>query len=163
MLGSKIDLCVFIIIIIYCYTINMVWNLVEDLEWGHFNERKVLKYLNENLFHEDNFKLYKNEKKQVDFKNTQYIAELKSRKNSKSRYPTTFFGYNKLKYLLEKEGETRGFKFYFLFTDGLYEWDYKEGEYTIQEFYHRERGMRDYVYVDIKYLKLVTNEIKSTN
>lgn len=142
---------------------KMVWNLVEDLEWGHFNERKVLKYLNENLFHEDNFKLYKNEKKQVDFKNTQYIAELKSRKNSKSRYPTTFFGYNKLKYLLEKEGETRGFKFYFLFTDGLYEWDYKEGEYTIQEFYHRERGMRDYVYIDIKYLKLVTNEIKSTN
>ena len=40
----------------------MVWNLVEDLEWGHLNERKVLKWLNENVYSEDILKLYKNEK-----------------------------------------------------------------------------------------------------
>lgn len=139
----------------------MVWNLVEDLEWGHFNEKKVLKWLNENQYSDDIFKLYKNEKKQVDFKNTKIIGELKSRTNNYSRYPTTFFGYNKIKYLLGKEGETRDFKFYFLFTDGLYCWDYKEGEYEIRDFDHRERGVKDYAYVPIEHLKCITTDIHS--
>jgi hypothetical protein len=139
----------------------MVWNLVEDLEWGHFNEKKVLSWLNEHVYSEDILKLYKNEKKQVDFKNTQIIGELKSRTNNYERYPTTFFGYNKLKYLLSKEGETRDFKFYFLFTDGLYCWDYKEGEYEIRDFDHRERGVKEYVYVPIEHLKCITTDIHS--
>tara|TARA_R110001592_G_scaffold90466_1_gene265957 strand:- start:1722 stop:2141 length:420 start_codon:yes stop_codon:yes gene_type:complete len=139
----------------------MVWNLVEDLEWGHFNEKKVLKWLNENEYSDDIFKLYKNEKKQVDFKNTKIIGELKSRTNNYSRYPTTFFGYNKIKYLLGKEGENRDFKFYFLFTDGLYCWDYKEGEYEIRDFDHRERGVKDYAYVPIEHLKCITTDIHS--
>lgn len=139
----------------------MGWNIVEDLEWGHFNERKVLTWINDNIFQEDNMKLYKNEKKQVDMKNKKYIAELKSRTNNYNRYPTTFFGYNKLNYLLNKEGENRSFKFYFLFTDGLYEWDYNAEQYDIRDFEHRERGVKDYVYIDIKYLKLVTKEITS--
>ena len=139
----------------------MVWNIVEDLEWGHFNERKVLTWINENIFQEDKMKLYKNERKQVDMKNKEIIAELKSRTNCYNKYPTTFFGYNKLHYLLNKEGENRKFKFYFLFTDGLYEWDYNEEEYEKRLFDHRERGVKDYVYVDIKYLKLVTKEITS--
>ena len=139
----------------------MVWNIVEDLEWGHFNERKVLSWINNNIFQEDNMELYKNEKKQVDMKNKEFIAELKSRTNNYNRYPTTFFGYNKLNYLLNKEGENRKFKFYFLFRDGLYEWDYNAREYDIRDFEHRERGVKDYVYIDIKYLKLVTKEITS--
>lgn len=139
----------------------MAWSIIEDLEWGHFNERKVIKWLNNNLFIKDNMKLYKNERKQVDFKNTEIIAELKSRTNKYDKYPTTFFGYNKLEYLLNKEGEDRQFKFYFLFTDGLYEWDYKEGEYELRDFDHRERGQKKYVYVPIENLKLVTEEINS--
>jgi len=139
----------------------MVWSIVEDLEFGHFNEKKVIEWLNNNLFQEDNMKLYKNEKKQVDMKNSQYIGELKSRTNKKNKYPTTFFGYNKLNYLLNKSGENRKFIFYFLFTDGLYQWEYKEGEYSLGIFEHRERGNRDYVYVPIENLKLVTEEINS--
>lgn len=139
----------------------MAWSIIEDLEWGHFNERKVIEWLNNNLFIKDNMKLYKNERKQVDFKNTEIIAELKSRTNKYDKYPTTFFGYNKLEYLLNKEGEDRQFKFYFLFTDGLYEWDYKEGEYELRDFEHRERGCKEYVYVPIENLKLVTEEINS--
>ena len=80
----------------------MAWSIIEDLEWGHFNERKVIEWLNNNLFIKDNMKLYKNERKQVDFKNTEIIAELKSRTNKYDKYPTTFFGYNKLEYLLNK-------------------------------------------------------------
>ena len=139
----------------------MAWSIIEDLEWGHFNERKVIEWLNNNLFIKDNMKLYKNERKQVDFKNTEIIAELKSRTNKYDKYPTTFFGYNKLEYLLNKEGEDRQFKFYFLFTDGLYEWDYKEGEYELRDFEHREKGCKEYVYVPIENLKLVTEEINS--
>ena len=139
----------------------MAWSIIEDLEWGHFNERKVIEWLNNNLFIKDNMKLYKNERKQVDFKNTEIIAELKSRTNKYDKYPTTFFGYNKLEYLLNKEGEDRQFKFYFLFTDGLYAWDYKEGEYELRDFEHRERGCKEYVYVPIENLKLVTEEINS--
>ena len=139
----------------------MAWSIIEDLEWGHFNERKVLEWINNNIFMNDIMKLYKDERKQVDMKNLRYIAELKSRTNRMSQYPTTFFGYNKLEYLLNKEGDDRQFKFYFLFTDGLYEWDYKEGEYELRDFDHRERGVKKYVYVPIENLKLVTTEIKS--
>ncbi len=141
----------------------MVWSLIEDLEFGHFNEKKVIEWLNNNLFQDDNMKLYKNEKKQVDMKNLQYIGELKSRTNKKNKYPTTFFGYNKLKYLLNKEGETRKFKFYFLFTDGLYVWSYNEDQYEVQDFDHRERGIIKQVYVNIKYLEKLTSLITSNS
>tara|TARA_R110000737_G_scaffold145233_4_gene175309 strand:- start:887 stop:1315 length:429 start_codon:yes stop_codon:yes gene_type:complete len=139
----------------------MAWSIVEDLQNGHKNERKVLKYFNSHEYAEDKFILYKDSKKQVDFRNTSIIGELKSRYNKYNQYPTTFFGANKIHYIKSLEDETSSFIFYFLFTDGLYSWDYKEGEYWIADFHHKEKGWIDQVYVPIDKLKLITKEISS--
>ena len=53
-----------------------MWNILEDLKWGHMREKLVVSYLNENMFFDDRLKLYKNQKKQVDFRNEDIIGEL---------------------------------------------------------------------------------------
>jgi len=147
----------------------MVWNIKEDILFGKRNEKKVISWFNKNMYGDDWFKAYKLERKQVDFKNTQIIGELKTRTCSSTYYPDTMFGYNKMKYLREKrqikENETRQFVFYFLFTNGLYKWVYEEGkenQYRIDEFIHQEKGPMPYCYVLKEYLELVTTDINST-
>ncbi len=141
------------------------WSLYEDLKFGKINEKKLCYYLNKDKYKNDFLKMYKNEKNQVDFKNNSEISELKARQNEYSRYPTTFFGYNKLQHIDKlKNTKNRIFKFYFLFTDGLYEWTYnKDSKYTIQDdYFHKERG-RDIkmVHVDINDLTLLTKDLTS--
>ena len=67
---------------------------------------------------------------------------------------------NKLEYLMNKK-DPRKWKFYFLFTNGLYVWNYREGEYRVSDFYHKEKGMIKQVYVNIKYLEKITEDINS--
>tara|TARA_R100000231_G_C5202558_1_gene127858 strand:- start:12 stop:479 length:468 start_codon:yes stop_codon:yes gene_type:complete len=138
-----------------------MWNLIEDLEYGKIRERLIVAYLNENIYIEDNLNLYQNEKKQVDFRNEEILGELKSRTFKHDKYITTFFGYNKLKYLESLENDNRVWKFYFFFTDGLYVWTYNKDQYEIRDYEHRERGVIDQVYIDIKYLECLTRKIKN--
>tara|TARA_R110000787_G_scaffold21669_6_gene63799 strand:- start:861 stop:1112 length:252 start_codon:yes stop_codon:yes gene_type:complete len=72
------------------------------------------------------------------------------------------FGYNKIVFL-RGLNETSKFKFYFLFRDGLYVWDFHEDQFTVREFYHQEKGAIHQAYVDIKHLKLVDNNLKNDN
>mgnify|MGYP003629489799 CR=1 FL=1 len=137
-----------------------MWNILEDLPFGKNREKLVVSYLNENIYFEDKMRLYSNPGSQVDFRNSKIIGELKSRTCIHTTYPETFFGYNKIKYLKELN-DSRDWKFYFLFTDGLYEWTYKKGEYRVDHFEHQERGLTDQVYVPYKYLKLITEEINT--
>ena len=137
-----------------------MWNILEDLKWGHMREKLVVSYLNENMFFDDRLKLYKNQKKQVDFRNEDIIGELKSRTNSHNFYSTTFFGYNKVKYLKEIN-DNRVWKFYFLFTDGLYVWTYNEEQFEVRDYDHKEKGVVDQVYVPVKYLECITRKINS--
>ena len=61
--------------------------------------------------------------------------------------------------------ENRLYKYYFLFTDGLYCWDFHKGEFEVSKGGRRDRGrpeIKDYAYIPIKYLTLVTNTIVST-
>ena len=139
-----------------------MWNILEDLKYGKIREKLVVAFLNENLYPNEKLKLYQNEKKQVDFRNGEVIGELKSRTNAYERYPTTFFGYNKVKYL-KTLNDNRVWKFYFLFTDGLYVWTYNEEQYEIRDYEHKERGMVEQVYVPIKYLELLTCKINSNS
>lgn len=139
----------------------MVWSLAEDLKFGKLYEKVVVQNLNENIYFNDEIKMYENEMKQVDFRNKEIIGELKTRTNSKDRYSTTMFGYNKIKYLKSLENDNRVWKFYFLFTDGLYVWSYNEDQYEIEEFNHRERGVIDNVYIPVKYLECISRKINS--
>lgn len=140
------------------------WSLYQDLEFGKFNEKKLLSYLNKNVYQDNFLKMYKNEKNEVDFKNDSEISELKSRQNNKDKYPTTFFGYNKLIHLDKlKNPKKRIYKFYFLFTDGLYSWTYnRDSKYEIKDFYHYEKAKYvKMVHIKIEDLEFITNEITS--
>ena len=138
-----------------------MWNLVKDLENGKIGEKIVVKYLNENIYIEDNLKLYK-QGTQVDFRNKEIIGELKCRTTPIEAYKKTFFGYNKIKYLKE-QNDNRVWKFYFLFTDGLYVWTFNKDQYEVRDFNHRERGVIDQAYVDKKYLEKLTSLITSNS
>ena len=140
------------------------WSLYEDLAFGKMNEKKFLWFINQNGCSEDYLHMYKNEKNEVDFKNETEISELKSRQNCYKQFQTTFFGYNKLIHIDKLKNEKdRIFKFYFLFTDGLYEWTYNDkSKYTIQDYFHREKQrIIDMVHIDIKDLTFITDTITS--
>jgi hypothetical protein len=96
-----------------------MWNLVQDLKYGKIREKYVVKYLNENIYFDNELQLYQNEKKQVDFRNNEIIGELKSRTCKHDTYDETFFGYNKIQYLKTLNEDDRVWKFYFFFVDGL--------------------------------------------
>ena len=140
----------------------MGYDLINDLKRGKKNEKLVVYFLNKNLYPKDNFKFYKDQFKQVDFRNSEIVGELKSRYNKYKDYDETFFGYNKLEYLFT-EKDPRIWKFYFLFTDGLYVWTYNKDQYRVGDFYHRERGMIKQAYVNIKHLEKITANIHSNS
>ena len=69
-----------------------------------------------------------------------------------------------------EEHHTCGFKylyrFYFIFTDGLYYWDYNDNEYTIRKGGRTDRGqneIKDYCFIKHEHLKLLTTEVKSVS
>tara|TARA_R110000765_G_scaffold360273_2_gene450547 strand:+ start:350 stop:802 length:453 start_codon:yes stop_codon:yes gene_type:complete len=138
----------------------MPWNLYDDLKFGKRNEKKVVHYLNTHGYEQDGVILYENERNQLDMRNNQFIGELKTRNCNHDAYPDTMFGYNKILFLRQLN-EGRVFKFYFLFKDGLYLWDFHENEFTVRDFYHQEKGVIDQAYVNRKYLKLVDSDLKN--
>tara|TARA_R110002167_G_scaffold19592_3_gene72058 strand:+ start:399 stop:836 length:438 start_codon:yes stop_codon:yes gene_type:complete len=138
-----------------------MWNIVEDLKYGKIREKYVVKYLNENIYLDDNMVLYENEKKQVDFRNKEVVGELKSRTCNYQYYKETFFGYNKIQYLIN-ENDQRVWKFYFFFMDGLYVWTYNKDQYEVRDYEHRERGWIKQVYIPVKYLECLSRKIKNT-
>jgi len=132
-----------------------------DYKKGTSIEPYVVQYLNEKR--KDKYILSKEQKSEYDFYNSRTLGELKSRNNKYKSYGTTFFGYNKLKYFLSQDKFKR-FKIYFLFTDGLYYWKYKEGEYSIRPYHNNSRQkIEEYVYVPIKHLKCLSSKITTNN
>ena len=137
-----------------------------DKNFGTQNEIKFLNYLNTELYPNDKFSMFKNQHSTMDFINSNIIAELKSRRNKYDAYPDTMCGENKLEQAEAsyKLGKDKQYKFFFLFTDGLYVWDFNPDEYTTRLGGRNDRGaneIKSYSYIDIKYLKLITNELTS--
>ena len=99
-----------------------------DYKKGIENENKVLEYLNK-----DNINKFEKCKKncEFDFFNDEYYLELKSRSNKYNQYPTTMVGYNKI--LKAEQDQSKKYKFLFLFTDGLYCYDFIKDDYEIKE------------------------------
>lgn len=131
-----------------------------ELNIGLTNEKKVFDYLKENNI-EKNIRKSKNQFSLFDFKTNRKLIEVKSRTNKSTNYPTTIVGFNKIKHII-KYGKKA--TFYFLFTDGLYSWDFKEGNYTISAGGRTDRGrneIKQYCYIDINNLIKITDEINS--
>ena len=141
--------------------------LTEDLLMGKNNEKKLLEYLNNLPENKDSqFEVFKNKFETFDFINDNgVIAELKSRRVSHNRYKDTMIGNNKMKVCKEKHKDhVKGaeYRFYFLFTDGLYTWKYGDSDYEVRKFFHKDKqSYKDYAYIPISALKLVSTEITS--
>ena len=137
-----------------------------DKSFGTKNEIKFLDYLNKVLYPNDKFNMFKNKHSTMDFINSKIIAELKSRRNKYTQYPDTMCGQNKLEqaeasYKLNKDKQ---YKFFFLFTDGLYCWDFNPDQYTTRLGGRIDRGsneIKKYSYIPIHYLNFITADITS--
>ena len=133
----------------------------KDMVLGLSGEDKVLNFLNET--NECEFKQYPNKWATFDFySDDDHIVELKSRRNSYSKYDTTMIGVNKLSKALSDN--TKKYVFLFLFTDGLYKWDLNRGQYYIKYGGRQDRGIderKTYAFINIDNLTLLTDEITS--
>jgi len=144
------------------------WNA--DKQLGNYGENIVINYLNNLEQYKDNqFKLFKYQYNTFDLRNNDIVAEVKSRRNKYSKYPTTMVGMNKIKEAISNH-DNFTYDFYFLFTDGLYRWRFwdKDDEesmpYSIGDGGRTDRGyneIKKYAYIKIEHLELITTEIKS--
>ena len=137
-----------------------------DLIMGKKNEQKLLSYLNSLPENANNqFGFYKNKFSTFDFVNDNTIAELKSRRVPCMKYHDTMIGYNKLKICEEDHPDHVGgaeYVFYFLFTDGLYKWDYHKDQFQVKSFFHRDKQYcQDYGYIPVSHLQLVNPSMRS--
>ena len=96
----------------------------KDYAMGKYNEKKVLKYLNENT----NYKYYleKNQYALMDFKiygEPNRLDELKSRNIKHDKFETAIIGKEKILDAI-KDHETKKFVFWYLYQDGLFYYDF---------------------------------------
>ena len=137
--------------------------ILKDLNMGKKCEDKVLKFLNDNKEKDDDDYLLTDHHHLFDYINNKYIIELKSRNNNYNKYPTTMVGFNKIQFIEENKTD-KLYKFLFLFKDGIYCWDYNKDEYKVSRGGRKDRGkyeFKNYAYINIKYLKLLSNNITS--
>jgi len=96
----------------------MLRDFNDDYNFGIQNEEKLLDILRKPFPTIKNTKeLYNNPMCSYDMECDDFLFELKSRRNAKNKFPTTFFEYNKtLKYdKLDKK-----LYIFFMFSDGIY-------------------------------------------
>lgn len=125
---------------------------------GLSNEEKVFEYLKQTRFPQ--IQKAVNYWSVFDFYSKKRRIEVKSRNNNHDKYPTTMVGLNKINHL--KSYKYKG-RFYFLFQDGLYYWDYKNhtksrGDYIVQNY---RTTNKEYAYISTNKLKLATKDITS--
>jgi hypothetical protein len=133
-----------------------------DRQLGLSSELKLIEFLNKE--NEDPFIKYENRFSLFDIYNSTTIAEIKTRRNRYMKYPSTMVGYNKVK-VAEKD-PSKLYRFYFIFTDGTYYWDYKEGDYEIRKAGRKDRGVgeyKDYCFIPINKLFLLSTAVQSVS
>lgn len=132
----------------------------KDRTFGATNEQKVLDYINKNTI--DKFIKTKDRYCYYDFENTNYICELKSRRNSYRAYPTTMVSQSKID---KSETNNKKLLFLFLFTDGLYSYKYKSDDDLKLGLGGRNdrinKEINKYCFIPIKLLSLITTDINS--
>jgi hypothetical protein len=143
-----------------------------DLRWGNENEIKVLAYLNGTKKFRNTLQKTTNTYDTYDFVNHKYTCELKSRRVPHNEYVSAMCGINKVEDFAKGKYPKHKLRMYWLFTDGLYYWDFKKNnclDYENNEWYSAmggrfDRGYREECmccYVWSKYLKKATSKVKS--
>jgi hypothetical protein len=129
--------------------------LKKDLKFGKQKEDENLELIRSAI--DVNLQKSLNNFYVIDFTSKDCYIELKSRRCSKTTYPDTMIGLNKLEFAKKSEKPTY---FCFSFTDGLYCWKYDEDE-EADAISYREGGRNDrgkdetkpYAYIKCEYLK----------
>ena len=129
--------------------------LKKDLDYGEKKEDEVRERL-EKHFACELIKTHKTHLFDYVSLDKRLFIELKSRKNTKNKYPTTMIGYNKVKYALDKISEGYSVVFAFCFTDQLCYYTFTEVK---EEWKARggrsDRGrceINDYYYIPVSEL-----------
>jgi hypothetical protein len=137
---------------------------IKDLSMGEKNEIKFRKYLQES----ENIKIkkFRDKYSELDFRCNKRLMELKSRNNRMNRYADTMCGMNKIIKARNKIKRGYSVEVYFLFTDGLYKWDFVDNAFDVRMGGRNDRGeyeYKEYAYIPINDLKFITNKINSLN
>lgn len=130
---------------------------IADLSFGQDNEIRVKQRL-ERLFGP----LQTTEQMdEFDFKNDTFIIELKSRRVTKNKYPSTMVGENKVIKGFEHQLAGKRVFFAFDFVDCLCLWELNRDEYHVKHGGRWDRGkpeIKSYCYIPTKYLLQVKED-----
>ena len=126
-----------------------------DLDYGFKAEDDLFSKIKEN-YGENICKTAKNCR--VDYESEDVLIELKSRRNTYSKYPTTMISKSKIDYMLKSGKKSICL---FNFTDGVYNIEITEN--IVRQFELREGGrwdrgrpeMSQYYYIPIELLKIL--------
>ena len=97
----------------------------KDYEMGKVNEKRVIKFLNENTHYK--FFMERNQFALMDFKifgEPKRLDELKSRDVFHDDFPTAIIGKEKIEQAI-KNHKSMKFQFWYLYKDGLFYYDFK--------------------------------------
>lgn len=97
----------------------------QDKDFGDFYECELLKYFNTNPQLHGKITKTKDKFNVVDYVNSDWVCELKSRRISINDFETIMIGKNKL-LLAENDTTTRQFRFYFVLKEGTFYWDFRD-------------------------------------
>jgi len=141
----------------------------KDRRFGIQYEKLLLEYLNKNNTHDEKIIQRTEQHAQIDYYSKNWEIELKTRRCYKNSYPDLMMGKNKLTIAEKTHKNTR---FYWIFKDGVYYWDFEPNPENDDEeikYYFKNGGRTDrgvderkllgYVFTDN--LKLLTTDIKS--
>jgi len=137
---------------------------IKDLNFGKKNEIKFQNYIEDS--EKIKLKRFRDKYSELDFRCDKRLIELKSRTNRYNRYWDTMCGFNKIEKARKKIKRGYSVEIYFLFTDGLYKWDFKENDFNVRKGGRNDRGEweeKDYAYIPITSLELISKDIKSIN
>lgn len=137
-----------------------------DIQQGKYSEKKVVKWLNDNTFKDNQISLYKNPFNYIDMvsKDNKNRLELKSRNITHKQYPDLMIGLNKINEAKKFYSEA-DYHFLFLCKDGLYGWIYSpDKKLNFRRGGRTDRGkdeIRDQAFIPSKDLFCITTEINS--
>jgi len=120
----------------------------KDLSYGFKSENEIHSILEEHFGTLFKSKLNPEMGKYYEFDkyNEEYFIEIKSRRIQHDKYPTLFFGENKLikgDEILKKCPHLRVF-YLWRCQDGIYGWEHRSSEYTICKRGRNDRGIDEY-------------------
>jgi hypothetical protein len=142
----------------------------KDLSFGFKSENEIHTILEEHfgILFKSSLNPEMGKYYEFDKYNQEYFIEIKTRRIMHDKYPTLFFGLNKLKKgdeILKKSPHLRIF-YLWRCIDGIYGWEHRSSEYEVQTRGRCDRGKDEFddcVDIKQKYIKPLKNLLEDIN